>query len=158
AKVADGTIYLYFENKDDILISLFREKMGQFIADLQQELTALPRAQDKILKIVGSHLAYLGADRYLAEVTQVQLRQSNPVIRQGISEPLILYFKLIEEAITLGQTQGAFTADIDVKTARKLVFDTLDEVVTSWVMAGAKKSLDSYGDMIYRLFMNGLSK
>ncbi len=27
AGVADGTIYLYFKNKEDILISLFKEKM-----------------------------------------------------------------------------------------------------------------------------------
>ena len=36
AGVADGTIYLYFKNKEDILISLFKEKMRVFIENLEE--------------------------------------------------------------------------------------------------------------------------
>src|SRR4051794_14081424 len=35
AGVADGTIYLYFKNKEDILISLFEEKMGTYIEKIE---------------------------------------------------------------------------------------------------------------------------
>lgn len=38
AGVADGTIYLYFKNKEDILISLFKEKMGQFIERMEEDI------------------------------------------------------------------------------------------------------------------------
>ncbi len=38
AGVADGTIYLYFKNKEDILISVFREKMAIFVNKCQEVL------------------------------------------------------------------------------------------------------------------------
>ncbi len=156
AGVADGTIYLYFENKEDILISLFSEKMGQFIEDLQGELAVLPRAGDRLLSLIKGHLSHLESDPYLAEVTQIQLRQSNPAIRQAISEPTNRYFRLIEEVVSLGQEQGVFAPEIDRKIARKGIFGSLDEAVTSWVMAGFKKPLGNEGDMIFRLFLHGL--
>ena len=38
AGVADGTIYLYFKNKEEILISVFREKMAIFAENLEEIL------------------------------------------------------------------------------------------------------------------------
>ena len=38
AGVADGTIYLYFENKDDLLINLFEDRMDFLIRRLREDL------------------------------------------------------------------------------------------------------------------------
>jgi TetR/AcrR family transcriptional regulator, fatty acid metabolism regulator protein len=157
AGVADGTIYLYFENKEDILISLYREKMGQYIESLELDLEKLSRSDDKLKKLIKRHLNHLEADPSLAEVTQIQLRQSDPIIRQGIAEPVTKYFRLIEQIVILGQEQGVFDSGLDYRLARKMIFGTLDETVTCWVMAGAKKPLSAKGEMIYNLFMRGLS-
>ena len=40
AEVADGTIYLYFKNKDDILISVFETEMKKMINNMKKELSA----------------------------------------------------------------------------------------------------------------------
>ncbi len=157
AGVADGTIYLYFENKEDILISLYREKMGQYIERLQQDLDSLPKAEQKLKKLIESHLTHLESDPALAEVTQIQLRQSDPSIRRGIAEPVNMYYRVIEQIILLGQKQGIFDNSLDHRMARKMIFGTLDETVTCWVMSGAKKPLAVKAETIFRLFIRGLS-
>ncbi len=93
AKVADGTIYLYFENKDDVLISLFNEKMGAFISDMEQALSKVPSPVDQLRQLIYLHFSYLGSDKKLAIVTQIELRQSNPVVRKEIGLILKRYLQ-----------------------------------------------------------------
>lgn len=157
AGVADGTIYLYFENKEDILISLFQEKMGQLIGIMEREMKKYNSAREKLHRIVELHLGFLQADRNLAFVTQIQLRQADQTIREGISEPLLAYFKLIEEVLSQGIEQGEFSSDLEVRLARSMVFGTLDEVVTRWVMTKKTYNLSDYAGSVYRMLVNGFA-
>ncbi len=156
AKVADGTIYLYFENKDDILISLFNEKMGQFIDTCQSRIQEARTIDEKVYVLVHAHLSQLAQNPEMAVVTQIELRQSNPEVSQGIGEVLKRYFRLIEEVIQEGMQQGVFRSDIDVRTARMMIFGTMDEAATSWVMRNCKYDLVSLVDPIHNLFLRGL--
>jgi TetR/AcrR family fatty acid metabolism transcriptional regulator len=56
AKVADGTIYLYFENKDSILIRLFEEQMKRVLDNMREQISKEKDAVKKIEKFALSHL------------------------------------------------------------------------------------------------------
>ena len=157
ANVADGTIYLYFENKDHLLVSLFNEKIGQLIHNCGEQIRQQTAAEEKLALLIYSHLEHMAKDPQLATVTQIELRQVNPHIREGISEVLQSYFQLIDEVIQAGIQQGVFRADIDLRIARKMIFGTLDEVVTAWVMKQYKYDLVSLAEPILNLFLRGLS-
>jgi TetR/AcrR family fatty acid metabolism transcriptional regulator len=156
AKVADGTIYLYFENKDDILISLFNEKMGHFIQTCKERIQEKSSTEEKLYVLVHAHLSQLAQDQELAKVTQIELRQSNEEISVGIGAVMKQYFNLIDEVIEEGIATGVFRADLDVRTTRRMIFGTLDEVTTSWVMKQCKYDLVSHVDPIHNLFLYGL--
>lgn len=156
AKVADGTIYLYFENKDDILISLFNEKMGNFIETCRKRIAEATSIEQKMYILVHAHLSQLSKDPELAKVTQIELRQSNPEISEGIGTVMKQYFNLIDDVIREGMEQGIFRPDIEVRVARKMIFGTLDEVTTSWVMKQCKYDLVSHVDPIHNLFLFGM--
>mgnify|MGYP001297136958 CR=1 FL=1 len=156
AKVADGTIYLYFENKDDILISLFNEKMGHFIQTCKERIQEKSSTEEKLYVLVHAHLSQLAQDQELAKVTQIELRQSNEEISVGIGAVMKQYFNLIDKVIEEGIATGVFRADLDVRTTRRMIFGTLDEVTTSWVMKQCKYDLVSHVDPIHNLFLYGL--
>lgn len=158
AKVADGTIYLYFKNKDDVLISLFNEKMGSFIACVEEEISKEASPVEQLRKLIRLHFEHLEKDHQLALVTQIELRQANPVVRKEIGKVLKRYLNVIEGIIEKGIRSGVFYEDLDVRVARKMVFGTLDETVTSWIMNDFKYGLLSQADAINRLFIHGLSK
>lgn len=158
ANVADGTIYLYFDSKEDILISLFHEKMGNFIISSRDSIERSRTAKEKLRELIHNHFLHLSTNVEFAYVTQVELRQSNPKIRGGIRETIKNYLRLIDEVVEFGINEGVFRGDIDLFIIRKMIFGTLDEAVTSWIMNDRKYNLMKLVDPIHSLFINGLSQ
>ena len=131
AGVADGTIYLYFKNKEDILISLFEEKMGQFVQSIRDKMAGKDNAIEQLEILVKSHFTMLSEDHHLAIVTQLELRQSNKDIRLKINEVLKEYLVLVDEVLRNGVQQKVLSGNLDIRLARQMVFGTNDEVATT---------------------------
>jgi len=157
AGVADGTVYLYFHKKEDILISLFREMMETFVSEIQEQLPQYPSFQEKINFIINYHLQTLGESRDRAMVIQIELRQCDSEMGKKIFAPLRKYFNVIEEVIHYGQNTGPVRQDVDIHVARKVVFGALDEVVTRWVMSRKNYSLPTLAEPVIHIIMNGIS-
>lgn len=158
ASVADGTIYLYFDSKEDVLISLFREKMGLFTETIRERIEKMERAEDQLRELIYLHLHQLSLNRDFAVVTQIELRQSNPAVRAGINDVLKQYLNVIDQIILLGKKQRVFRQDVEHAVARKMIFGTLDEAVTSWVMNEREYELISLVEPLHNLFIHGLKK
>lgn len=157
AGVADGTIYLYFKNKEDILISLFQEKMGQFVEKINKKIAGKSTATEKLVTLVEMHFSQFQAEPYWAVVTQLELRQSNKDLRKKINGILKDYLNLIDHVISFGKQEGVFREDLDVRLARQMVFGTMDEIITSWIMKDEKFDLTSNAAIVSEMLVNGLS-
>lgn len=155
AGVADGTIYLYFKNKEDILISLFEEKMGNFIEEIDQLIAGKGTATEKLLMMIEAHFSMLSENHYLAIVTQLELRQSNKDLRLKINDVLKGYLRVIDKILLEGKENGEFSSALDIRLARQMVFGTIDETVTSWVMNEEKYNLVALAPQVHRLLING---
>lgn len=156
AGVADGTIYLYFKNKEDILISVFQEKMGVFVENLQLIIQKGETSTEKLSQMIDNHFNVLANDRHLATVTQLELRQSNKEIRLKINSILKEYLKLLDEILVEGMVKGEFHSGMDVRVARQMVFGTIDETITSWVMNDFRYDLLATAPKVRQLLLNGL--
>ncbi|WP_111911250.1 TetR/AcrR family transcriptional regulator [Bacillus pumilus] len=156
AGVADGTIYLYFKNKEDILISLFKEKMGQFIERMETDIQKKPSAKEKLLLLIEEHFRMLAQNHHLALVTQLELRQSNLELRQKINEVLKGYLNMLESILAEGKKTGEFRQNLDVRLARQMVFGMIDETATTWVMNDQKYDLPALAENVRDLLLNGI--
>lgn len=157
AGVADGTIYLYFKNKEDILVSLFQEKMGNFIEKIEEEIELKQTAAEKLYSLIEKHFSLLSEDHHLAIVTQLELRQSNKELRLRINEVLKGYLNVVDKIITAGKETGEFKAELDTRIARQMIFGTIDETVTTWVMNEQKYNLPKQTAKVHSLFINGFA-
>ncbi|TSB45978.1 TetR/AcrR family transcriptional regulator [Alkalicoccobacillus porphyridii] len=156
ANVADGTIYLYFKNKEDILISLFREKLGELVGKFHTSLEHISNAEEAIHSICHIHFSELEANPAFAYVTQIELRQSNMEMRVEIGQAVKPYIQLLENTIVKGIEAGQFRKELDPKLIRLLLFGAMDEVVTSWLISGQKYSLSEQVDPTVEFFLKGL--
>lgn len=156
AGVADGTIYLYFKNKEDILISVFQEKMGVFVSELEKIIAKDASAADKLGMMINSHFSLLASDLHLAIVTQLELRQSNHDIRMKINNVLRGYLKLMDRILVSGMKSGEFDQNMDIRLARQMVFGTMDETITTWVMNDHKYDLVELAPKVQRLLLKGM--
>ncbi|WP_318614335.1 TetR/AcrR family transcriptional regulator [Sporosarcina sp. YIM B06819] len=156
AGVADGTIYLYFKNKEDILISVFREKMAIFVDNVEAIMKNEIDTSEKLYRMIDNHFRVLHEDRQLAIVTQLELRQSNKELRFRINEVLKEYLILLDAILKEGIDNGILYAELDIRLARQMVFGTIDETITSWVMNDQKYELMKLTPEVHRLIMNAL--
>ncbi len=156
AGVADGTIYLYFKNKEDIFISVFQEKMAVFVENLKEIIQQGESSTEKLSQMIDNHFQVLANDHHLATVTQLELRQSNKELRVKINTILKEYLKLLDEILIEGMTNGEFDPTMDVRVARQMVFGTIDENITTWVMNEFRYDLVEIAPKVRKLLLKGL--
>jgi TetR/AcrR family fatty acid metabolism transcriptional regulator len=132
AKVADGTIYLYFNNKYDILLSVFEEEVGKIVESTEKllRLEDDPRRQLEIF--CSQHLHSMKKNRYLAEVLQIELRQPYKLIKEYRDTTFSKYTGIIAEIIRNGQRLGLFRTELHPDLAKRCIFGALDELSRVW--------------------------
>jgi TetR/AcrR family fatty acid metabolism transcriptional regulator len=158
AGVADGTIYLYFKNKDEILISIFEEEMAKFIAKAYHEIQCENDVIEKIKKFIQTHLNFVRRNPKLAQVFQLELRQSNKFIKEYTGSKLRDYLNLIGNLIEEGQKQGLIRKDIHPGLAKRMLFGALDEIATHWVLLkNGKYDLEQSANQIAEIFIRGVT-
>jgi len=155
ADVADGTIYLYFKNKEDILVSLFDTVMAEHIAKARRDVAAASGAPARLQAIAEHHLRVLGENRELAVVFQVELRQSTKFLERFTASWLQDYFALVGEVIEQGQRERSLRSDLPRKLVAKALFGMLDEMVTSWILSGKDYDLQRLAAPVVDLLLRG---
>jgi TetR/AcrR family transcriptional regulator, fatty acid metabolism regulator protein len=156
AGVADGTVYLYFKNKEDILHSIFDRAMGEFIAEGRRELADIDQPAEKLKRIAELHLEKLGADRDLAVVFQVELRGSIKFMREFSAAGFAEYLDIIRNTIDEGQRAGVFSQDLKPLIAAKILYGSLDEMVTNWVLSDQKHPLAALASEVLKIIFDGI--
>ena len=156
AGVADGTVYLYFKNKDDVLHSLFDRAMDEFIAVGRRELAAIDKPEDKLRRIAELHLERLSADRDLAIVFQVELRGSIKFMQEFSAMGFAEYLDIIRETIEEGQKSGAFRKDLKPVVCAKILYGALDEMVTNWILSNKSYPLGPMAGEVLKIFFGGV--
>ena len=158
AGVADGTVYLYFKSKEEILHSIFDRAMVEFIAEGKRELADLLGPTEKLTRIAELHLEKLGADRDLAVVFQVELRGSIKFMQEFSAAGFAEYLDIICQTIVDGQRSGHFREDIKPIVAAKILYGSLDEMVTNWILSKRSYPLTPMAGEVLKVFLGGILK
>jgi TetR/AcrR family transcriptional regulator, fatty acid metabolism regulator protein len=158
AGIADGTVYLYFKSKEEILHSVFNRAMATFISEANRELEQIKDPAAKIKRIAQLHLEGLGADRELAIVFQVELRGSTKFMEEFSATGFAEYLDVIRQAIEQGQKEGVFRNDLHPITCAKILYGALDEMVTNWILSKKSYPLVPMAEEVLKIFFGGVIK
>lgn len=158
ARVADGTIYLYFKNKDELLMAAIDSAFHGFIGRARRELLQMTDPREKLRKMAFLHLEALGKNRNMAIVFQTELRHSAKFLAQFSHNLLVEYFDLIKDVLREGQEKGVFRPELPVKIAVNCFFGAVDEMVTSWILWDKERDypLSSLADVIVDIVLKGM--
>ena len=157
ADVADGTVYLYFKSKEEILHSIFDQNMAEAIAAGRVLIEKLRDPGEKLRRIATLHLERLGADRDLAVVFQVELRGSTKFMQEFSAAGFAEYLGLLRQTFEEGQRSGVFRKDLNAKLVSKILFGALDEMATNWIISKRKYKLEPMAEVVMDVFLNGVS-
>jgi len=156
AEVADGTLYLYFEGKEHLLLSIFDDVLDRFIDRLEVEIAHLDDPVAKLKVMIHLHLETLGRDPALAQVLQIETRHSRRFMSVFTRGKLGEYLNLLRRIIEEGQESGAFRRDINPGLATNVVFGAVDELVMSWVLTDQAGDLTRQVDPILGILTRGM--
>src|SRR5437867_10245714 len=156
AGIASGTIYLYFKTKDEILVTLFREKMAEWVASVRREVATERDPLAKIRKIVALHFKVLEDNPELAEVVQVELRQGQKFFRGASAHEVSAYFTVINDVLEEGAAAAQIRRDLPVKIATKMLFGPMDQMATSWVLGKRAYKLTEAAEPVATIFLKGV--
>ncbi len=158
AKVADGTIYLYFNNKADILLSVFEKEIGAMIRQVQRLLAAEADPAKMLEIFITRHLAVMKKNKSLAKVIQVELRRTDKLITKYRDDEFSRYIDIIANIITLGQEQNVFRQDIQPEIAKRAFLGALDELSRVWgVSLETNYTVEEIAHQVTTMFLTGLS-
>ena len=157
AGIASGTIYLYFKTKEEILVSLFRDKMADWVAFARREIAGEPDPIAKLRRLIALHFRVLEANPDLAEVVQVELRQGQKFFRGASAHEISAYFGVINDVLEEGAASGRFRRDLPVKVATKMLFGAMDQMATSWVLGKRAYRLTDAAEPVASIFLKGVT-
>ena len=156
AGVADGTVYLYFKSKEEILHSIFDRSVDEALGAAKERVEQLTDPGEKLRQIAHMHLERLGADRDLAVVFQVELRGSTKFMEEFSAAGFAQYLALIRSTFEEGQRAGMFRADLNARVVAKVLFGALDEMATNWILSKRRYKLAPMADQVLDIFLNGV--
>ncbi|MEO6775079.1 MAG: TetR/AcrR family transcriptional regulator [Kofleriaceae bacterium] len=136
AGVADGTIYLYFKNKDDLLISVFERRMQQLNAGLKAAIAGKP-PREALRAFVRTYMQILQAEPTATEVLTIELRSSTKFMKEYDNPEFVDFLRTLGGIIASAQDDGELDPAIPPHIAARMIFGLLDELALAWVLARA---------------------
>ncbi|MGB9668319.1 MAG: TetR/AcrR family transcriptional regulator [Thermosulfidibacteraceae bacterium] len=158
AGVAEGTIYLYFESKEDLLLAIFKDRMSKWVGDLKERLKG--SSLDPLMKlrlIIESHFKTLYENPHWAQLVQIELRACSVFMRGGSAPELREYIRVIEEVLEEGKEKNIFSGDLNIWVSARMLLGIMDEFSTIWVLK-RKLELPSLVDVVLEIYTKGILK
>jgi TetR/AcrR family transcriptional regulator, fatty acid metabolism regulator protein len=132
AGVAHGLLYHYFKSKDQVLEAVFHENWSVLVARIESVEETDEPAADQIRHIAA---IVLRTWLHLPDVVRVVIQEfgRSPELAERIGE-LTRPIEVLQRVIARGVERGEFRADIDPAFAATVVYGSIDELLTAWVL------------------------
>ena len=158
ADVAEGTIYQYFKNKEDLFFSIPIDKTKEFYNELELHLEGIHGAENKIRKFVWYYLYHLQENPEYARALMLEMRVNRNFAKTKTFEAYRPLTHKILEIIEEGQEEGVIRKDVNIYTIRHLVLGILEHIVTRWLLKGEKNDLLVQYNEAVELLVQGIGE
>lgn len=149
ANVAEGTIYQYFKNKEDLFFSIPIDKTKEFYSELELHLQGIHGAENKIRKFVWYYFYHLQENPEYARALMLEMRVNRNFANAKAFEAYRPLTHKILEIIEEGQEEGFVRKDVSKYMVRHLILGLLEHIVTRWLLKGEKGDmLDQYDEAV----------
>lgn len=164
AGVAEGTLYNYFQSKEELLLALFDEKWNIIINDIRKKIDRIEDPNDKLKAIFTSIVSMFRKNRHLAELFMIDMKQSNIFLNNYTINRIVEFLDIIESVLIEGKNKGLYKKNLDTRVARMIIFGAAQGILLSWVLSESKAeksrafkfSLFSAAKTLKDIFKSGL--
>lgn len=141
AGVSEGTVYEYFESKEDLLLSIPARRFQTYIEQLVYAFE-IKTPLRKLRRLIRNHFSLYLVNRDFLKVFLLQIQLSSRFYASPVYETYRRYFSLIEEIIEEGKSEGVFRQDVDPRVFRNMYFGTFSHMAIRWFILGQVAGTD----------------
>jgi len=156
AGVADGTVYLYFKNKDEVLRAAIDRTVDRFFARVEEEFKRVKGPRERLETIGRLHLATQGVDRHIAVFMQTEMRQSAQFVAEFSQKHMARYIQLVREVVKQGQAEGVFRKELSDGLVAHVWFGAIDELLSSAVFTGRNYDAKVTSKRVMDMLLHGI--
>ena len=157
AGVAEGTIYLYFDGKDDLLLTAFRDKVAEFVASVRDVLRSPAPLEERLTRFISLQFESIEAEPALATVLLLESRQSSKFYGGAVRDVLRSYAQAIDELLASGAADGSVRGDVEIPLARRMLIGLLEEIELEWLLGERTRPLGPLAPKVAATFYRGLA-
>lgn len=158
AGIAHGTVYLYFDSKENLLLTVFDEQMAEVIDYVRSEIEQEEGALKKLYRMITIQMQLIETNRDLTELLLVETRQSSKFLSGSSIDRVVDYINLIGDVLEEGIDEGVIREEVNVLTAATMLFCSIEGIVTRWILEDAQYSLEETANTVMEIFLNGIRK
>lgn len=156
ANVAEGTIYYYFDNKEDLFFSIAIEKCKEFDNQLTLHLQEVTGALNKLEKYVWYDLHFFEENPDYARILFLEMRPDKSFSKTKTYKWIQRTTGQVLNLIKEGQKEKVIRKDLSIYLLRHLILGILEHVITRWLLKGENYSLVDQHKEITNLIINGI--
>jgi TetR/AcrR family transcriptional regulator, fatty acid metabolism regulator protein len=132
AGVAYGLLYHYFDSKEDVLRSVFRETWRALIETIKSVEEDEDEPREQLRKVAEILLRSWHRDPDLVRVLVLEVTRSQHLAEE--MDEIVASFAAIQEIVERGQADGSIRPDLDARLASYVFYGAIDELLTGWVL------------------------
>jgi TetR/AcrR family fatty acid metabolism transcriptional regulator len=156
AKIAEGGIYVYFKNKEDLLFSIPEERMEKFLSGLHEHLAGITGALPRLRKLIWYHLNFYEKNKDYVLIL-LQNIQQNPRFHSTRAYHLIREFgKLVNRIIEEGRTEGVIRPGIDSRLLRDAILGSIEHITIRGSILARFPRITDAAEPLYDFFVSGI--
>jgi TetR/AcrR family fatty acid metabolism transcriptional regulator len=157
AGVADGTVYLYFKSKDDILRTAIDANFARFHKRVEERFETVHDPQEQLMYLAELHLESGTTNRSMAVLMQTEMRQSAKFIAEFSRHHLVKYMEVVREVVRRGQAQGVFRKDLSDGLVAHCMFGAIDELLSAAMFTGRVYDAKTTAAQVVDVLLHGVT-
>ncbi len=156
ASVAEGTLYQYFKNKEDLFFSIPAQKTEEFCEEFNLHLEGIYDGLNKIRKLIWYYLYFFKMNPAYARILMLEMRVSKSFIKSGTYDRIKAFTDRVLEIIEEGQAEGSIRSGVDPYLIRELILGVLEHRVTRWLLKEEKYDLTGHYNEVCDVILRGI--
>jgi TetR/AcrR family fatty acid metabolism transcriptional regulator len=156
AGIANGTIYQYFKNKEDLFFSIPIEKTNEFRSQIELHLEGITGVFNKLRKFVWYFLYFFKTNPEYGRLLMLEMRVNKGFVKTETYDFLKQSVRSVWDIIEEGQKEGVIRADVDIYVLRHLVLGILEHMVSRWLLKDTKYDILEHHQQVSRILIDAL--
>jgi len=131
--------------------------MKEVLDNMKKQISLESDPLKKIQRFALVHLKLIEDNKDMAEIIQIELRQSSKFMKNYHNEKFVQYLDLIGDIIQEGKEKGLIRKDIIPGIGKRAFFGALDEMSRFWVLSKRRNyDIETAAKHISNYFIDGI--